>query len=82
MLLLSKIGQSPAKVVQEALLPTMKGLISDKLMGSSDADVLTTLAACLNEIMRISAPVAPYDDDKMRVGSCFLTLISASFGRA
>ncbi|XP_021776136.1 uncharacterized protein LOC110739961 isoform X2 [Chenopodium quinoa] len=65
-LLLSKVGQAPSQPVQDALLPTMKALISDHLFRNSDADVIITVAACLNEILRISAPVAPYDDDKMK----------------
>ncbi|KAL2936653.1 Sister chromatid cohesion protein PDS5-like protein B-B [Bienertia sinuspersici] len=65
-LLLSKIGQSPSQLVHEALLSMMKALISEKLMGNSDADVMITVAACLNEILRISAPVAPYNDEKMK----------------
>lgn len=66
MLLLSKIGQVPSHQVKDALFATVKALISDKLMGNTDADVMITVAACLNEILRISAPVAPYDDDKMK----------------
>ncbi|CAO2813544.1 unnamed protein product [Amaranthus hypochondriacus] len=63
---MSKIGQSPPPLIKEALLSTIKALISDKLMRHSDADVVVTVTACLHDIMRISAPTAPYDDEKMK----------------
>ncbi|KAJ8446572.1 hypothetical protein Cgig2_019725 [Carnegiea gigantea] len=63
---LSKVGQKPSDSVKEALLLSMKALIADQLLRNSDPDVKISVAACLNEIMRISAPVAPYDDGKMK----------------
>ena len=68
---MSKIGQSPPPLIQEALLSTIKALSSDNLMRHSDADVLVTVTACLHDIMRISAPTAPYDDEKMKVRGPF-----------
>jgi len=53
----------------------MKALIADQLLRDSDSDVKITVAACLNEIMRISAPVAPYGDGKMKVGAKIYRLI-------
>ncbi|KAH0455654.1 hypothetical protein IEQ34_015686 [Dendrobium chrysotoxum] len=49
-------------VVQHA----MKALISNDLLGHSDMDVNVSIASCLSEIIRITAPDAPYDDDTMK----------------
>ena len=79
-MVLSKVGQKPSDSVKEALLLSMKALIADQLLRNSDPDVKISVAACLNEIMRISAPVAPYDDGKMKVGAkiyCFIFLFGA-----
>lgn len=51
----------------EALKPSMKALIEDSLLKHSDDDVKVSVASCISEITRITAPDAPYDDDQMRV---------------
>lgn len=53
--------------MRDALLPLMKALVSDKLMKHSDEDVKVTVTSCITEITRITAPDAPYDDEKMKV---------------
>ncbi|KAL2548718.1 Tudor/PWWP/MBT superfamily protein [Forsythia ovata] len=63
---LSKVEQSPAKSMQTALSPLMKALVSDELLKHSDIDVKVAVASCINEITRITAPDAPYDDEKMK----------------
>lgn len=50
-----------------ALSPLMKALVADELLRHSDVDVKVAVASCVSEITRISAPDAPYDDDKMKV---------------
>ncbi|GAB4850593.1 hypothetical protein Ancab_029902 [Ancistrocladus abbreviatus] len=77
-LLLSTVGQSPAPLVQEALLPAMKALVSDQFLRNPDMDVKITVAACLNEIMRITAPDAPYNDGRMKE---IFELVVASFDK-
>lgn len=42
-------------------------LVSNELLRHSDNDVKVAVASCINEIMRITAPDAPYDDDQMKV---------------
>lgn len=64
--LLSKVEQSPAKSMQTALSPLMKALVTEKLLRHSSADVKASVASCVSEITRITAPEAPYDDDKMK----------------
>lgn len=53
--------------MRDALLPLMKALVSDKLLKHSEEDVKITITSCITEITRISAPDAPYDDEKMKV---------------
>ncbi|XP_023004114.1 uncharacterized protein LOC111497543 isoform X3 [Cucurbita maxima] len=65
--LLTNVEQSPTKSMRDALLPLMKALVSDKLMKHSDEDVKVTVTSCITEITRITAPDAPYDDEKMKV---------------
>ncbi|GAB2228234.1 hypothetical protein Droror1_Dr00010064 [Drosera rotundifolia] len=75
-LLLTKVDQSASPLVQQALLPAMKALVSDQLFRNQDMDVKITVATCINEIMRITAPDAPYNDERMKE---FFELIVASF---
>ncbi|XP_016462872.2 sister chromatid cohesion protein PDS5 homolog C isoform X2 [Nicotiana tabacum] len=62
----STVEQSPAISMHGALSPLMKALVADELLRHSDVDVKVAVASCVSEITRISAPDAPYDDDKMK----------------
>ncbi|KAK9282272.1 hypothetical protein L1049_005186 [Liquidambar formosana] len=63
---LFKVGQAPSRTMQDALLPSMKALISDELLRHEDTDVRVSVASCINEITRITAPDAPYEDEQMK----------------
>ncbi|XP_039688124.1 triadin isoform X2 [Medicago truncatula] len=63
---LSRVEQSPPESMLNALSPSLKALIADKLIKHSDADVKVALASCFSEITRITAPDAPYDDGQMK----------------
>ncbi|KAF9688891.1 hypothetical protein SADUNF_Sadunf01G0035000 [Salix dunnii] len=63
---LSNVDQAPPRSMQDALLPTMKALISSSLLRHSDEDVRFAVASCISEITRITAPDAPYNDDQMK----------------
>ncbi|XP_050944558.1 sister chromatid cohesion protein PDS5 homolog D-like isoform X2 [Cucumis melo] len=65
--LLTNVEQSPTRSMRDTLLPLMKALISDKLLKHSEEDVKITATSCITEITRITAPDAPYDDEKMKV---------------
>lgn len=68
--------------MRDALLPLMKALISDKILKHSEEDVKVTVTSCITEITRITAPDAPYDDEKMKVSVMLLIFemhISADF---
>lgn len=45
----------------------MKALVSADLLRNPDSDVRVSVVSCLTEIMRITAPEAPYNDDQMKV---------------
>nr|XP_016452601.1 PREDICTED: sister chromatid cohesion protein PDS5 homolog B-B-like [Nicotiana tabacum] len=49
-----------------ALSPLMKALVANDLLRHSDLDVKVAVASCISEITRITAPDAPYNDDKMK----------------
>lgn len=45
----------------------MKALVGDELLKHEDVDVKVSVASCVSEITRITAPEVPYQDDKMKV---------------
>ena len=53
--------------MKKALSPLMIALVANELLRHSDNDVKVAVASCINEIMRITAPDAPYEDDQMKV---------------
>ncbi|KAJ6995223.1 WASH complex subunit 2-like isoform X2 [Populus alba x Populus x berolinensis] len=63
---LSKVEQSPLKSMQNALSPSQNALVTDQLFRHSNIDVKVAVASCISEITRITAPDAPYDDDRMK----------------
>ncbi|VVA91490.1 unnamed protein product [Arabis nemorensis] len=64
--LLLNVEQDPSVSVQRALIPSMKALVSADLLRNPDSDVRVFVVSCLTEIMRITAPEAPYTDDQMK----------------
>lgn len=59
--------QAPSESKKDALLPSMKALITNELLRHADIDVKVSVASCITEIMRITAPDAPYNDEQMKV---------------
>ncbi|PON57276.1 Armadillo-type fold containing protein [Parasponia andersonii] len=64
--LLSNVEQSPPTLVQRALLPTMEALISIELLRHSNMDLKVSVVSCITQVMRITAPECPYDDECMK----------------
>lgn len=64
--LLANVEQAPSRSMRDALLPTMKGLITNDLLRRSDMDVRLSVTSCISEITRITAPDSPYDDELMK----------------
>ncbi|XP_027344630.1 uncharacterized protein LOC113857095 [Abrus precatorius] len=65
-LILSSLNQGPAKPLKESLVHSMKALISDELLHHRDQGVQISVASCLAEITRITAPEVPYNDEQMK----------------
>lgn len=61
------MGQAPSISMQGALVPSMGALISDHLIKHPDLDVKVSVASCLCEVARITAPEPPYKDEIMKV---------------
>ncbi|CAN1325330.1 Sister chromatid cohesion protein PDS5 homolog C [Linum perenne] len=63
---LARVEQSPPESMQEALAPSLNSLIKDQLFRHSNVDVKVAVSSCISEITRITAPDAPYDDERMK----------------
>ncbi|KAI3939221.1 hypothetical protein MKX01_002089 [Papaver californicum] len=63
---LSKVEQSPSESMHNALAPSTKALVANELLRHPDEDVKVSVASCISEITRITAPEAPYEDDQMK----------------
>ncbi|XP_019169610.1 PREDICTED: sister chromatid cohesion protein pds5-like [Ipomoea nil] len=68
---LKSIGQDPSVSMRNVLEPIKKALIETKLLRHSDKIIEVSVASCICEIMRISAPVLPYDNTEMEVFNTF-----------
>ena len=64
--LLANVDQAPSKSMQDALLPSMKALVTIELLRHAEIDVKVLVASCITEITRIIAPDTPYDDEQMK----------------
>ncbi|KAM6552016.1 hypothetical protein CsatB_001824 [Cannabis sativa] len=73
---LSKVLQSPSESMKNALSPSLKALVDEKLLGHSNVDVKVAVASCISEITRITAPDVPYNDVQMKA---VFQLIVSSF---
>lgn len=61
--LLIEVGQKPSRWMKRALEPSMKALVSDQLLKHSDFYVRVSVASCMSELIRITAPDTPYNDN-------------------
>ncbi|CAH8330216.1 unnamed protein product [Eruca vesicaria subsp. sativa] len=64
--LLRKVEQDQPLSMQNALIPSKNALVSSDLLSHPDSDVRVSVVSCLTEIVRITAPQAPYTDDQMK----------------
>ncbi|KAL0725922.1 hypothetical protein Bca4012_040521 [Brassica carinata] len=64
--LLRKVEQDQPLSMQNALIPSKNALVSSDLLSHPDSDVRVSVVSCLTEIVRITAPEAPYTDDQMK----------------
>ena len=61
------MGQDPSSLIQDGLLPSMMALISDRLLRHPNTDVRISVMSCICEVLRISAPHQPYENERMKV---------------
>ena len=52
--------------MRDALLPSVKALIINKLLRHAKMDMKVSVLSCIIEITRITAPNAPYKDEQMK----------------
>ena len=64
--LLAYVEQEPSKSMRDALLPSVKALITNKLLRHVEMDVKVLVVSCIIEITRITTPDAPYKDEQMK----------------
>ncbi|KAE7997235.1 hypothetical protein FH972_001885 [Carpinus fangiana] len=64
--LLANVEQAPSESMKDALLPSMKALITNELLRHAEMDVKVSVASCITEMTRIAAPDAPYNDQQMK----------------
>ncbi|MFS7912777.1 putative sister chromatid cohesion protein Pds5 [Helianthus anomalus] len=58
--------------MKEAVSSPMKALVAGSLLKHPSMDVKVSVASCLCEIMRITAPEAPYSDEELKISTgCF-----------
>ncbi|KAH9314048.1 hypothetical protein KI387_022675, partial [Taxus chinensis] len=63
---LSEVEQSPSAAVLMAIKTSAHSLIRTDIFQHNDNDVRIRLAACISEIMRVTAPDTPYSDSVLR----------------
>lgn len=61
------VEQSPNETMKEALVPSTRALVSGSLLEHPNMDVRVSVASCLCEFTKITAPEQPYCDEEMRV---------------
>ncbi|XP_049395825.1 sister chromatid cohesion protein PDS5 homolog D-like isoform X1 [Solanum stenotomum] len=76
--LLSMVKQVPPAAARDAFRPAMEALVADGLLRHPDIDVKVSVASCISEIMRITAPDQPYDDSRL---TDFFELAVLAFGK-
>ncbi|KAK7860225.1 putative lrr receptor-like serine/threonine-protein kinase [Quercus suber] len=64
--LLAYIEQVPSKSMRDALFPSVKALINNKLFRHVEMDVKVSVLSCIIEITRITTLDAPYKDEQMK----------------
>ena len=64
--LLAYVEQVPSKSMRDALFPSIKALINNKLLRHAEMDVKVSVVSCIIKITRITTPDAPYKDEQMK----------------
>lgn len=64
---LSDTPQEYKKPVEMYLQPSKEALITEELIRHSELNVRVSVACCIGEIIRITAPDEPFEDALMKV---------------
>ncbi|CAH9112133.1 unnamed protein product [Cuscuta epithymum] len=75
---LSDLDQSPPKAVLEAMEPFQNAIVQSELLKHQDREIKLLVSTCICEIMRITAPEAPYSDDVLK--DIFYLIVSSFTG--
>ena len=75
---LKMVDHSPSHIMKLAVNPSLYALVKSELLRHLDDKIKLMVTSCLSEIMRISAPKVPYNDDMMKE---IFQLIEESFHR-
>ncbi|XP_025885494.1 sister chromatid cohesion protein PDS5 homolog C-like [Solanum lycopersicum] len=67
--LLSPVKQIPSVSMRDAFRPAMEALVADGLLRHCDMDLKVSVASCISEIMRITAPDQPYKDSILKAST-------------
>ncbi|KAF3665366.1 putative protein transport protein Sec61 subunit beta-like [Capsicum annuum] len=78
--LLSMVKQIPPASTRDAFQPAMRALVADGLLRYPDIDVKVSVASCISEIMRITAPDQPLVSCSIGVQD-FFELAMLAFGK-
>lgn len=68
--------QEYKKLVEMLLKPSKEALIANELIRHSELDVRVSVASCICQIVKITAPDEPYEEDHMKVILNLARLIS------
>ncbi|XP_073296658.1 uncharacterized protein [Primulina huaijiensis] len=74
--LLQHLMQDRKPLIEMALKPAEEALISNALMRHKEVDVRITVVSCISEIIRLTAPKEPYDEDQMKA---FFKLVNTAY---
>ena len=64
---LSRVKPPPSKAMVKVLHPIIQALTAEKLLKHPDVNVNISVVCCICEIIRIMAPNAPYNHERMKV---------------
>ena len=73
--------QSPPKTVLDSMQTLLNAIVKPELLKHQDEEAKLLVATCTCEIIRITAPEAPYNDDVLKVISvldcteCFIIMV-------
>lgn len=62
-----EVDQDPREFIKNAYSQCIVAFLAEPLLRHTDVDVQVAVASCITELMRITAPEAPYSDNQLTV---------------